>query len=145
MAIFSKTCEYGIKAVLFIAHTGVQGRKVGIKEIAAGIDSPEFFLAKILQDLSRKGLVNSIKGPNGGFYITDESLKRPISDIVEAIDGDSLFKGCALGLKQCSEINPCPLHEEFKAIRRRIYDMLHTINIDQFNQELLSGILSLKR
>ena len=145
MAIFSKTCEYGIKAVLFIAHTGVQGRKVGIKEIATGIDSPEFFLAKILQDLSRKGLVNSIKGPNGGFYITDESLKRPISNIVEAIDGDSLFKGCALGLKQCSEINPCPLHEEFKAIRTRIYDMLHTINIDQFNQELMCGILSLKK
>lgn len=145
MAIFSKTCEYGIKAVLFIAHTGVQGRMVGIKEIAAGIDSPEFFLAKILQDLSRKGLVNSIKGPNGGFYIADESLKRPISDIVEAIDGDSLLKGCALGLKQCSEINPCPLHEEFKAIRTRIYDMLHTINIDQFNQELMIGKLSLKK
>ncbi|RFZ85158.1 Rrf2 family transcriptional regulator [Mucilaginibacter terrenus] len=145
MAIFSKTCEYGIKAVLFIAHTGVQGRKVGIKEIAAGIDSPEFFLAKILQNISRKGIVNSFKGPNGGFYITDESLKRPISDIVEAIDGDGLFRGCALGLKQCSEINPCPLHEEFKVIRTRIYDMLHTINIDQFNQELMSGMLSLKK
>jgi Rrf2 family protein len=145
MAIFSKTCEYGIKAVLFIAHTGVQGRKVGIKEIAAGIDSPEFFLAKILQDLSRKGIINSAKGPTGGFYIDTDNLKRPISDIVEAIDGDGLFRGCALGLKQCSEINPCPLHEEFKAIRTRIYDMLHTINIDQFNQELMSGLLSLKK
>ena len=145
MAIFSKTCEYGIRAVFFIAHTTLDGRRVGIKEIAAGIDSPESFLAKILQDLSRKGLVSSNKGPNGGFYISGENLKRPLSDIVEAIDGDGLFKGCALGLKQCSEINPCPLHNEFKAIRTRIYQMLSTNSIDKFNQELMSGLLSLKK
>ena len=145
MAIFSKTCEYGIRAVFFIAHTASSHRRVGLKEIAAGIDSPEFFLAKILQDLSRKEIINSIKGPHGGFFISSENLKRPLSDIVEAIDGNELFRGCALGLKQCSEINPCPLHEEFKAIRTRIYDMLHTINIDQFNQELMTGLFSLKK
>ncbi|WP_374950133.1 RrF2 family transcriptional regulator [Mucilaginibacter sp.] len=145
MGIFSKTCEYGIRAVFFIAHTTASGRRVGIKEIAGGIDSPEFFLAKILQDLSRKGIINSFKGPNGGFYIAPENLKRPLSDIVETIDGNGLFKGCALGLKQCSEINPCPLHEEFKAIRTRIHQMLNTNTIDQFNQELMNGLLSLKK
>ena len=145
MAIFSKTCEYGIRAIFFIAHTTTAGGKVGIREIAAGIDSPEFFLGKILQDLSRKGIIGSMKGPNGGFFISPEGLKRPLSDIVEAIDGDGLFRGCALGLKQCSEINPCPLHEEFKAIRTRIYEMLSTNTIDQFNQELMNGMLSLKK
>jgi Rrf2 family protein len=145
MAIFSKTCEYGIRAVFFLAHTTANGRRVGIREIAAGIDSPEFFLAKILQDLSRKGLISSFKGPNGGFYISGQDLKRPLSDIVEAIDGDGLFRGCALGLKQCSEINPCPLHEEFKAIRTKIYQMLSTSTIDQFNEELMNGLLSLKK
>jgi Rrf2 family protein len=145
MAIFSKTCEYGIRAVFFIAKVGSAGGKVGIKEIAAAIDSPEFFLAKILQDLSRKKIISSTKGPHGGFYIEAESLKRPLSDVVEAIDGNDLFIGCALGLKQCSAVNPCPLHEEFKAIRGRIYTMLSTTSIDQFNQELMSGLLSLKR
>lgn len=145
MAIFSKTCEYGIRAVFFIAQSTAAGGRVGIKEIASAIDSPEFFLAKILQDLSRKKIISSVKGPNGGFYIDHEGLKRPLSDVVEAIDGNDLFNGCALGLKQCSETNPCPLHEDFKAIRGRIHQMLSTMNIDQFNQELLNGVLSLKR
>jgi len=145
MAIFSKTCEYAIRAVFFIAHTTASGRRVGIKEIAAGIDSPEFFLAKILQDLSRKGLIGSAKGPNGGFYLSDKELLQPISAVVEAIDGDSLFRGCALGLKQCSEVNPCPLHNEFKEIRNRITVMLGTTSIGNFNKELMEGLLSLKK
>lgn len=145
MAIFSKTCEYGIRAVLFIAHKTTAGSKVGIKDIAAGIDSPEFFLGKILQDLSRKGIISSIKGPNGGFYLDSPALLRPLSEIVEAIDGDSLFKGCALGLKQCSEVNPCPLHHEFKAIRNNIQRMLANTTIGNFNEELMNGLLSLKK
>lgn len=145
MAIFSKTCEYAIRAVLYIAHKTTIGNKVGIKDIAAGIDSPELYLAKILQELSRKGLISSVKGPNGGFYISDLSLSRPLSDIVEAVDGNGLFVGCALGLKQCSEVNPCPLHHQFKAIRDQIQDVLKTSTIGNFNEELVSGLLSLKK
>jgi Rrf2 family protein len=145
MAIFSKTCEYAIRSVLFIAHRTARGERVGIKEIAAGIDSPEHFLAKILQGLSRKGLVSSAKGPTGGFYMEMESLKRPLSEIVAAVDGDSLFYGCGLGLKECSEIEPCPLHHEFKDIRTRIHQMLNSITIGNFNEELMKGVLSLKK
>ncbi|MFA6086714.1 Rrf2 family transcriptional regulator [Mucilaginibacter sp.] len=145
MAIFSKTCEYAIRAVLFIAHKTALGNRVGIKDIATGIDSPEHFLAKILQDLSRKGLISSNKGPNGGFYMDALALERPLSEIVEAVDGDSLFKGCALGLKQCSEVNPCPLHNEFKDIRNNIQRMLSDTTIGNFNEELMSGLLSLKK
>ncbi|HEX6430309.1 MAG TPA: Rrf2 family transcriptional regulator [Niastella sp.] len=144
MAIFSKTCEYAIRSVFFIAHKSAAGERVGIKEIATGIDSPEHFLAKILQDLSRKGLISSAKGPNGGFYMDAESLKRPLSEIVEAVDGNSLFYGCGLGLKECSEINPCPLHHDFKDIRNRIHQMLNSITIGNFNEELMKGLLSLK-
>lgn len=145
MAIFSKTCEYAIRAVLFIAHKTTSGTKIGIKDIAAGIDSPELYLAKILQDLSRKGLISSVKGPNGGFYISDASLTRPISDIVEAVDGNGLFIGCALGLKQCSAVNPCPLHNQFKAIRDQIHQVLTSNSIGEFNDELMNGLLSLKK
>ena len=145
MGVFSKTCEYGIRAVLFIAHKTASGGRVGIKEISNGIDSPEHFLAKILQDLSRKGLIQSAKGPNGGFYLDDLALKRPLSEIVEAIDGDGIFTGCALGLKQCSEVNPCPLHNQFKLIRTEIHNLLQTTEIGNFNQELALGIRSLKK
>ncbi|WP_316834263.1 Rrf2 family transcriptional regulator [Pedobacter nutrimenti] len=145
MGIFSKTCEYAMRSVFFIAHRTASGNRVGIKEISSGIDSPEHFLAKILQDLSRKGIVQSIKGPNGGFYMDATTLARPLSDVVEAVDGKSLFTGCGLGLEYCSETNPCPLHEEFKGIRNRIQQMLQQTTIGEFNEDLNLGITKLKK
>lgn len=145
MGVFSKTCEYAIRAVFFIAHKTADGGRVGIKEIANGIDSPEHFLAKILQDLSRKGIIQSAKGPNGGFYLDAEALKRPLTDIVEAVDGNAIFTGCALGLKQCSEVNPCPLHSQFKFIRSKIHDLLQNTEIGEFNEDLQLGISSLRK
>lgn len=143
MAIFSKTCEYAIRAVLYIAHKSAEGARVGIKDIAAGVDSPELYLAKILQDLSRKGLISSVKGPHGGFFLEKNSLSKPLIDIVVAVDGNGLFHGCALGLKQCSEIKPCPLHNQFKDIREQIKQLLLNTSIGEFNEELLGGMLSL--
>lgn len=102
--MFSKTCEYAIRAVIFIAQQTKDGSRIGIKDIAKGIDSPEYFIAKILQDLSRKGLVQSAKGPTGGFYLDDYNLNRPIADIVKTMDGDRIFNGCALGLKECPSL-----------------------------------------
>jgi Rrf2 family protein len=145
MGIFSKTCEYAIRAVFFVAHKTANGGRVGIKEIALGIDSPEHFLAKILQDLSRRGIVQSAKGPNGGFYTDETILQRPIKDIVEAVDGNGIFTGCGLGLKHCSEINPCPLHPEFKALRNQLNQMLVTTTIGEFNADLISGLTALKK
>ncbi len=143
--MFSKACEYAIRAMLFIAQKSVSGYKIGIKEISKGIDAPEHFLAKILQDLSRKGLVLSIKGPNGGFYMDNTARKKTLADIVRAVDGDQLFTGCGLGLKICSEKNPCPLHDEFKIIRKKILNMLETATVTEFNDELLRGLTHLKR
>lgn len=145
MGIFSKTCEYAVRAVFYIASNTVNGNKVGLKETAAAVDSPEHFLAKILQDLSRKGLIDSVKGPNGGFFVDAQTLKRPLADIVAAVDGESIFTGCGMGLKQCSEVNPCPLHSEFKKIRNQLTQMLTQTTIGQFNDELLKGNLVLKK
>jgi Rrf2 family protein len=143
--MFSKTCEYAIRAMIFIALKSEDGNKVGIKEIAKGIKAPEHFIAKILQELSRKGLVQSAKGPNGGFFLDDGLKKNTLADIVKAIDGDKLFTACALGLQNCSEKMPCPLHDEFKVIRNQTYDMLKSATVAEFNSELSAGMRFLKR
>lgn len=143
--MFSKACEYGIRAMMFIARKSRENRRVGPKEIASGIDSPEHFMAKILQELSRKGLVLSIKGPNGGFYMEPSHMRNTLADIVVAIDGDHLFKGCGLGLKACNEKRPCPIHDEFKIIRTKLRSMLETTRIGEFTDDLEKGITFLKR
>jgi Rrf2 family protein len=143
--MFSKTCEYALRSILFVAQKSEDGNKVGIKEISKGIGAPVHFMAKILQDLSRKGLVQSIKGPNGGFFLDESDRNVTLADVVNAIDGDKLFTGCGLGLKNCSEKNPCPLHDEFKVIRRQMHHMLQTSKVSEFNKELIRGISHLKR
>lgn len=143
--MFSKTCEYAIRAMIFIAQKSSDGSKVGIKEIAKGIDSPEHFIAKILQDLSREGLVLSQKGPSGGFYLDKSCLKASLADVVKAVDGDKIFTGCGLGLKQCSEFKPCPLHNDFKKIRADIFKMLESTKVGEFNEQLEASLVYLKR
>lgn len=143
--MFSKACEYGIRAMLYIARKSKEGARVGIKETAAAIDSPEPFMAKILQDLSRKGLVHSIKGPNGGFFMDKSHLRTSLADVVTAIDGDQLFTGCGLGLKACNEKKPCPIHFEFKAIRSNLKSMLQSTALEEFAESLEQGRVFLKR
>jgi len=143
--MFSKTCEYAIRAMIFVAQQSKSDVRVGVKEIAKGIGSPEHFIAKILQDLSRKGLVLSLKGPTGGFYLDNKTLKCTLADIVKAIDGDKLFSGCGLGLEYCSDAKPCPLHHEFKKIREDIYKTLQSTKLGEFNDQLAKSIGFLKR
>ncbi|MUV04677.1 MULTISPECIES: RrF2 family transcriptional regulator [Flavobacterium] len=145
MGVFSKTCEYAMRAVFYIAQRSYEGHKSGIKEIAENINSPEPFLAKILQKLSKEGLISSAKGPNGGFYFDGKDLSRPLADIVTAIEGDDIFKGCGMGLTYCSESNPCPLHEDFKKVRNQITHMLYQTTIGKFNIELIKGQVTLNK
>ncbi len=143
--MFSKTCEYAIRAMIFIAQKTREGDRIGIKDIARGIDSPEHFIAKILQELSRKGIVQSAKGPNGGFYLDNVSMNRSLADIVRAVDGDKIFQGCGLGLRQCSESRPCPIHHEFKKVRHGLFEMLNNSKVGAFTDALESSLAFLKR
>ncbi len=143
--MFSKTCEYAIRAMIFIARKTKEGQRAGIKEIAKGIDSPEHFIAKILQELGRKGLVQSMKGPNGGFYLDKTSMERSLADVVRTIDGDKVLRGCGLGLRYCSETHPCPIHHEFKKIRGQLMKMLENAKVGTFTASLEKSKVFLKR
>ncbi|MBC7589101.1 MAG: Rrf2 family transcriptional regulator [Chitinophagaceae bacterium] len=142
--MFSKSCEYAIKAMIFVAQKSNDESRVGIKEIAKGTAAPEHFVAKIMQDLSRKKLVHSVKGPNGGFYMDKTDLKSSIAEIVKAIDGDSIYTDCVLGLKACSEKNPCPVHFEYKEIKKNLIAMIEKNTIGNFNDKLDTGKFFLK-
>lgn len=146
MGIFSKTCEYGIKATLFIAKQALKTEnRTGVKDIAKAIDSPEAFTAKIMQILSRNGIVQSLKGPTGGFYIIKSDLEKiMLSDIVNALDGNQVFEGCGLGLHECDDERPCPMHGKFKAIREKLSKMLHTTSLLELANGLDSGLTFLK-
>lgn len=137
--MFSKACEYAIRAMIYIVRKTADGSKAGIKEIARYTDSPEPFVAKVLQVLSRQGLVSSTKGPGGGFYIEPKSSPVPLIEIVKAIDGESLFINCGLGVKNCSDRKPCPIHHQYKAIRDQMIEMLENNSIHDLATGLVKG------
>ncbi|NNU33130.1 Rrf2 family transcriptional regulator [Mucilaginibacter sp. S1162] len=119
--ILSKSCEYAIRATVYIALKSGKNEKVGIIEVAEAIGSPMHFTGKILQTPVRKNILSSAKGPTGGFYLENGHLLFLI-DIVRAIDGNGLFSACVLGLEKCSETQPCPMHEQVKPIREMLLD-----------------------
>lgn len=131
--------------MLFVAQKSKSNTKVGVKQIAKAIGSPEPFIAKILQDLGKKGLVLSAKGPTGGFYMDNAAMKNSLADIVYAIDGDKLFTGCGLGLKSCSAKMPCPVHDEFVVVRKHIKAMMQNTRLGDYNTALELGEKYLKR
>ena len=95
------TSKTAVKAVIYLASQYGSGSNAGIKEVAEYIDASEHTVGKILQSLARQNVINSVKGPSGGFHISKEQLKQPVINIVEAIEGKALFKECGLGLNEC--------------------------------------------
>ena len=95
-----------------------------VKQIAAEEEIPSHFLAKILQQLARKGLLRSSKGPTGGFSLRVSADEIRLVDIVEALDGLGEYQKCASGLAECNDDMPCALHDSWKALRSRIMDYL---------------------
>lgn len=115
--MLSQTCKTAIKAVIYLSSKSANGDRVGIKEIARHIDASEHTVGKVLQTLVKQGIINSYKGPTGGFYINEEQINLPMISIVETFEGKDVFNVCGLGLSKCSEDHPCPIHNEYKVAR----------------------------
>jgi len=144
--MFSKACEYGIRASIYIAQQSLLERKVNLIEIAEAIESPTAYTSKILQKLSRNNIINADKGPTGGFSMDSVKLEKVnVSSIVYAIDGEAIYHSCGLGLIKCNEKMPCPLHNQFKAIREELKKMSDTSTIKSLAVDFEYGLTFLKR
>ena len=144
--MFSKACEYAIRATVHIARQSLNGERASLADISSEIDSPMAFTAKILQRLAKAEIITSIRGKSGGFYISAGEMKqRMIAEIVEVIDGDAVYTECGLGLKSCSAARPCPAHERFVGIRSELKEVLETTSVYSMAVGLKEGLTFLKR
>lgn len=144
--MFSKSCEYGLRAIIYIAQQSSKDVKVSIATISEAIDSPQAFTSKVLQQLTRNNIVKSIKGPYGGFMIETENMNTvKLSDVVKILDGNSIYTGCGLGLSKCNEDSPCPLHFKFVEIRTELKKMLETTTLQMLTTDMNTEVFFLKR
>ena len=144
--MFSKSCEYGIRASIYVAKHSLKNRKVSLKEVGLHTDSPPAFMAKILQKLTRTEILFSQKGPNGGFYVPIERIENiSLLSIVLAMDGDGIFEDCTLGLRRCDDQKPCPLHFSFIQIREEMRETLEQTTLKSLAEDVSDGVTFLKR
>jgi Rrf2 family protein len=132
--IFSRQCEYALQAVMYLALRP-QGKMTSIKVLARRLKIPYHFLGKIMQDLAHKGLLISLKGPNGGFALGMRPTDITLFHIIEAVDGVEFTQNCVMGLPQCSGKNPCALHDKWATLRDGIFSMLVSRNVAQLATE----------
>jgi Rrf2 family iron-sulfur cluster assembly transcriptional regulator len=139
--MFSKATEYALRATIYIAQKSTEEKKLGIEEISIAIDSPQSFTAKILQSLTREKIVSSARGPNGGFFISEKAKKLPARSILKAMGDDDVLEKCVLGLKLCSEIQPCPMHSQYKTIKKQLIKLFVTKTIKQLAADIKDGVV----
>lgn len=138
--MLSLTCKTAIKAVIYLASKFESGEKAGIKEIAEFIDASEHSVGKMLQTLVKDEVICSLKGPTGGFYLSAKQKNQPIIHIIEAIDGKEVFKQCGLGLSKCSATHPCPIHDDYKAVRDLFENMCRQKKVNDLCEPVNNGL-----
>jgi len=137
--MLSNSCKYAIRAVIYIALNTNKTNKMGSKIVAEKLKMPQPFLAKILQELSKRNIISSSKGPKGGFFLTQGNLNNSVLDIVDCIDGLDKFSKCFLGLHTCSSDKPCSVHNIVEPFKNDILLKLSNNSIAQFAEEIRSG------
>lgn len=138
--MLSVTCKAAIKAVIYLGSKFESGEKLSIGQIAEHTDENEHTVGKLLQKLVREGIINSTKGPNGGFFIAAKQKNQTIISIVEAIDGDDVFNQCGLGLHKCSASHPCPIHNDFKSVREGFKSICANNTIGDLCEPINKGV-----
>jgi Rrf2 family iron-sulfur cluster assembly transcriptional regulator len=121
--IYSRSSEYAFRALTHLAAQPAGGYFM-VKDIAKTEEIPTHFLAKILQQLARKGLLRSSKGPSGGFALRRPAREVTLLEIVDALEGTASYHQCAVGLADCTDQMACPLHDSWKMLREQILEYL---------------------
>lgn len=140
--MFSKATEYALRATIYLAQKSSAENKLGLEDISIAIDSPKSFTAKIMQVLTKDNrIVSSARGPMGGFFLSDRAKKLPVRSVLQAMGEDEILEKCVMGLKKCSESQPCPMHAQYKIIKKQLLDLFTSKTIQQLADEIEDGVV----
>lgn len=128
MLVTRKT-DYAVRCVLYLARDDDQVSNV--TEVSKAMHIPKTFLAKIFQKLVKAGLVESIRGMNGGFRLARKPSKISLLDIMDAIQGPAAINLCAVDKRKCRRSAACAVHPVWVELRRDVNRKLSEQTIDR--------------
>lgn len=133
--MLSHTSKYAIRALIYLELYSNSKKKVGIKEISQKLDIPSPFLGKILQVLVKHNFLNSVKGPNGGFYLKRPAIEIALMEVIEVIDGSDSFEICVIRNAPCDHNNPCSMHGKMAPLWKEMRGVFVTETIGDLVSE----------
>lgn len=133
--IFSKTLGYALQTVIFLSNQPAK-KPILQKEIAIALDIPHHYLGKILQPLTKNGIVDSKTGAFGGFYLAKPAREIVLFDIVKIFEGANYFNNCVLGFPICDNNIPCPVHKEWLLARIIIKRFMKEITVAEWGAKI---------
>ncbi|GMV87095.1 MAG: hypothetical protein AMXMBFR81_00260 [Chthonomonas sp.] len=109
--MLSLTMEYALRAAAHLAER--PGEAQSVKQIAEATQVPADYLAKVMRDLTRAGIVASKPGRTGGYALNPAALDRSLWEIASAVETIRMTEGCPLG-NPCHRVKLCPMHRALR-------------------------------
>lgn len=128
---FTKSFGYALRSIMYIAVNSEVKPKMQVEEIAAKLSVPKHFLCKIMKKVVQRGILNSTKGPHGGFSMNERTLSISLLDLAAITNSLNDFDACLLHLKECNPDQPCPLHDKMFSLKKDIYTLLANTSIGE--------------
>ena len=115
--LFSTATGYALRALAALPEDGTFCLA---KDLSSQLGLPGPYLAKILQGLVQAGILESVRGPKGGFRLTRPSHRITVGEVVAALEGPDAMEGCIMGFPTCGGDHPCPLHDAWGAVKAQV-------------------------
>jgi Rrf2 family transcriptional regulator, cysteine metabolism repressor len=131
---FTKRADYGLMAMHYIASQPGNGA-VSTKRIAEEFNIPAELLAKILQRLAKRQLIESHTGPKGGYVLSRTPREITVGQVVRALEGPIRIVGCLTGTDDCPQFPRCNLRRPVQKIQTSISQLLDTMTLAELTAE----------
>jgi Rrf2 family iron-sulfur cluster assembly transcriptional regulator len=133
--MFSKSFGYAIRGILFLANPENDNKRVQLDEIAENLQVPRYFLGKVMKRLAKEGILDSVKGHNGGFSANMTTLDTRLAVIAELTGDGFQSNRCVLHLGACDSQNPCPVHRQIEPLKEQWNNTLMRLSVKDLLSE----------
>ncbi len=130
---FAKTTEYGIRVMIYIGKHRQTWHSV--HALHRRLDIPYKYLARLMRDLTRAGLLEVLHGKDGGYRLKGALSEIYLYQVVGVIEGLDNLERCILGFEECNENEPCPLHEAWLPFRKGIKELLYNTTLQELQKD----------
>lgn len=121
--IFSRSSQYAIQALVLLASEP-PGSHVLCRTLAERLDLPLPYLSKLMQEFSRRSIVGSTRGRQGGYFMMREASEINLLEVMTVVGGEKATKECFLGFKECSDETACAMHCNWRPVKEKLFGLL---------------------